>query len=304
MYVTQHRITFALFGLLLIWGGCYVEDPSPNPMLSLPYDNINELLDTLKSPSQTFTIDIGQDASINGDKGSVINFPANSLLDAAGNSVSGMVNIRLLEVFDKRQMVLNNIMSTSGGELLESGGVLFLEASKDGAAPHLGGEIKGQLPISSGLSNSDNMAIFYGNSTGSNWNLAGDTSEVIVDPSMNVFNSFFSELDWVSLADPYQPGQNRTKIEAIASGGLTTEAVGFIVFSDINAVMAFPYNGSRFVANNVPVGEKAHIVILAMDPNNLFLGIKEITTTENLEVEVIINFTTETIITQRINTLP
>ena len=69
---------------------------------------------------------------ITGKGGVQLKFPAGSLLDKDGQPVSGPVNLKLIEIFNKKDVLLSGIDTESYGSLLETGGQIFVEAEQNG----------------------------------------------------------------------------------------------------------------------------------------------------------------------------
>src|SRR5690606_12885246 len=66
----------------------------------------NKFSENVKNALQNFSLDASEGGSVTGEKGTVLWFSGNSLVDADGDSVKGDVNIELIEVFDKTTMLL------------------------------------------------------------------------------------------------------------------------------------------------------------------------------------------------------
>ncbi|MCB9231188.1 MAG: cytochrome c [Bacteroidia bacterium] len=83
--------------------------------------------------TQLFEIDPRQDNTVVGKAGVLVIIPEGSLVDGNGNPVKEPVQLELLEALGLDDMVAANLTTTSGGMLLQSGGMLFLNAqTKDG----------------------------------------------------------------------------------------------------------------------------------------------------------------------------
>lgn len=82
---------------------------------------------------QKFSIENKDGATIEGKDGTLIIVPTNAFLDADGNSIEGAVDFELVEALHITEMVLYNLATASDGTPLESGGMFYLNASKDGA---------------------------------------------------------------------------------------------------------------------------------------------------------------------------
>lgn len=82
-------------------------------------------------PSQTFVIDASKDTVIETKGGIVMAIAANSFLDENNNAASGEVNLIVREALDPATMVTGGLSTRSGNDLLESGGMFYLDARKD-----------------------------------------------------------------------------------------------------------------------------------------------------------------------------
>ncbi len=74
----------------------------------------------------TFTADSG--LFVKGKKGTIIQIMPNSLLDQEGNIVKEEVELSLQEVYSLRDMIVQAVQTQSDGRLLETGGMINLEA--------------------------------------------------------------------------------------------------------------------------------------------------------------------------------
>lgn len=105
---------------------------------SLPeYNEKGEMLwsDADKNiPAQTFNIDASKDTVIETKGGIVMAIPANGFLDENGNPVTGKIEIAVKEALDPSTMMNAGLSTKSGNDLLESGGMFFIDARKNGKA--------------------------------------------------------------------------------------------------------------------------------------------------------------------------
>ena len=300
----NYQIGFLLSALFL-FSTCYLDDSSPNPGDPLPYSTIEGLFEQIGTDSQFFTKDASSEIIIDGNEGSRIRIPANALRDQNGAMVSGDVNIILKEIFNKRHMVLNNAPTTARGDLLESGGELFLSARQNGEELSTTRLIQARIPIGSEVSASDSMEVFFGGLSLDGelvWELSADSSQVTEENG--ALNMAFSRFNWINADYFYGMSLPTTTITAVPTGATITDGMGFIVFDDINSVMRVPLSSGAFEVSKVPVGMDAHIILLCMDANNLFVGIQEVKLSQDFSTEVAINFTTVSAIKQAILGLP
>lgn len=81
--------------------------------------------------SQTFEIDPSQENFVEGEKGTVVLVPAGAFLDKSGNIPKGKITIELAEALTVEDMLLSNLTTTSNGKPLQSGGMLYLNATTE-----------------------------------------------------------------------------------------------------------------------------------------------------------------------------
>ncbi len=133
-----------------------------NPVTNYPVNTLATW--SKKAPQkQSFTINAASGQWITGAKGSMFYFPANSLLDASNNPVTGSVDIELKEYMNKADMLFSGITVTSGNQLLESGGMFYLMARKNGQELHLKNNVGFTMIIPQSNQGEDPMNIWEGN---------------------------------------------------------------------------------------------------------------------------------------------
>jgi hypothetical protein len=82
--------------------------------------------------AQVFTIEAAKDTVIETKGGIVMAIPSNCFLDDNGNIVEGKVDLTVKEALDPATMINAGLSTRSGDKLLESGGMFFTDARKDG----------------------------------------------------------------------------------------------------------------------------------------------------------------------------
>lgn len=96
--------------------------------------SVAKLFSLLKSSPQIITVPAGVAKTVYADKGTQLSFYPNSFKDASGNIISsGDVQVSIVEMYKTGDMISNRASTTSNGELLESGGQIYISASMGGA---------------------------------------------------------------------------------------------------------------------------------------------------------------------------
>lgn len=84
------------------------------------------------APSQLFDIDSKIDNVIEGENGTVVVCPKGCFLNSKGEIVETSVKIELSEALSLEDMLLSNLTTTSNGKLLETGGMIYFNATTNG----------------------------------------------------------------------------------------------------------------------------------------------------------------------------
>ncbi|MFL5730360.1 MAG: c-type cytochrome [Cytophagaceae bacterium] len=82
--------------------------------------------------SQFFDIDAKEDRVVEGKNGTVVILPKGCFKDSQGNVVEGDITLEIAEADHLEDLLLSNLTTTSEGKLLESGGILYVNATRDG----------------------------------------------------------------------------------------------------------------------------------------------------------------------------
>ena len=153
-----------------------------------------------KEYQQDFSFSATKGAVIEGEKGTVLQIPANCFVDSKGNVVTGEISFLLQEAYSYSDMLFQNLSTVSNGKLLETGGMLFIEA-KDTAGNVL--EIREGAEITAAMA-----------------------STAAKDPGMQTFEGEFdtttNTVNWVATDEPILTnGQN--SFTGRNSGGATNQ---------------------------------------------------------------------------------
>jgi hypothetical protein len=79
--------------------------------------------------SQFFIIDLKKDTTIIGDKGTKIVIPKNAFIDLQGNIINKTIQFELSEALTLDEMILSNLTTISNSKLLQTDGMIFINAT-------------------------------------------------------------------------------------------------------------------------------------------------------------------------------
>lgn len=89
-------------------------------------------LENTRAPQYHNSIDVLKPNVIVGPLGTEVLIPENAFVTEDGEPVTGKVVINFSEYLNKSDLILSNLPTVSNGRMLESGGVIFLEALSNG----------------------------------------------------------------------------------------------------------------------------------------------------------------------------
>ena len=142
------------------------------------YASNEDLFGKYKTAPQTFSIDPTVEQKITGKQGTILIFPANSLVDKNGNTPQGKIQISLTECYDMADMIMNRLSTTSNGKMLETAGMVNVVATSNGEELQLKKESPYTVEFPK-KTKKDDFHLFYGERTADgniNWELAQDPS--------------------------------------------------------------------------------------------------------------------------------
>ncbi len=131
--VTWHRLTRRTNpnAPLLVYSR--VSRPPASELVASPPPRETRLFDLTRKASQYYRIDPTHPAEVRGQEGTVVRIPAGCFVDGRQRAVEGQVWIELKECYSLVDMLLSDMVSeTADGQLLTTGGGVFIRASAHG----------------------------------------------------------------------------------------------------------------------------------------------------------------------------
>tara|TARA_B100000508_G_scaffold140085_1_gene139940 strand:+ start:29505 stop:30461 length:957 start_codon:yes stop_codon:yes gene_type:complete len=311
-----------LYGLAvsgLILTACKKEEdnqPTTDPQTNNPSaQDLGAYFDqNIQDEVESFTADASSSFMITTSGGSQLSFPANAFEDANGNTVSGSINLEVVELLDKHSMLLANKptmgnLPGGGRAPLTSGGEFRVTATQNGNEIDLrdGFGYSATVPAPNGID--PNMDVFYGSSNGDT--LTWDQADSAAVWGQNGFyETYFDSLNWVNL-DYFtdSSGMNTTINVEVPAGFDNTNCMLFISFDGLNS-LANLYNYQNGAFTSAPyytleIGTEVHFVAVSSINGDLHTAIVS-ATIDNNHYEVIssLDLTSESQFESDINALP
>ncbi|MCU0429495.1 MAG: hypothetical protein MUF42_05935 [Cytophagaceae bacterium] len=263
---------------------------------------VEKFFDNRKEAPQKFSVNPESYITVTANKGTIISIPANVFEYANGSPVEDNVTLDVKEIFEESGMILSGVTTQSNGQILVSGGELFISATANGQEVFLdeNATISIQVPIEG--SPDSNMGLFVDNqdSSGVNWTLA-DTSIAVRSDTLrqNFYYSFsVSNLGWINCDYFYNRSNtyltvNMPSLDALA-GKTVKYANCFAVYKDFLSVTdvyaqgtcqatTCPTHSFRGLAG---LNEPVYLITIADIGGKLHYSKKEITITANLTINL------------------
>jgi len=148
----------------VVFGACNKSgDDNPSELFTKVYSTNN-------LESEKYLIESGSDTIIKGNSGTILRIYKNTFVDKNGQAVSGPVEIELKEALTPYDLIMGNLTTVSNGQWLQSGGMVYINATSNGQQLEIGKDKFIGAIILTDKVQSD-MQVYEGieDSTGFNW---------------------------------------------------------------------------------------------------------------------------------------
>lgn len=297
--------------------------PAPTSQNPEVFTSLNSYLQTRKPISQTFLVNATTGGVFTTNKGSKITVPANAFLTHTGQVVSGMVSLKIKEIFTNANMIFSGVFPISDGNLLNSGGEFFLQATQNGELLRVANGVFIGLDIPAQAFDNQMELFFAGveeEMDTANWNLINDTigqgpvwsnSSFTFNSSDNSYQIQLDTLCWGNI-DAFDYTINYFNCNFNLSGvtGLNnTNTTAFAVFKNKNTVWPVGVSGWGTISGNT-INEThlgsipLNLVVISVVGGQLYYGLLDITPQPSTTYTVLMQTTTSSNLDQIIANLP
>lgn len=275
-----------------------IDNPTPTNSIIAFFDN------NLESEKQTFTINPSTDYMVTGVNGTTLFFNENTFEDMSGNTVSGPIEIEMIETQSNKDMLLWNLpTTTTDGQLLFSGGIVYVNVSQGGNQL----SINDNAPIQASVPSDNYIAMDYFTGSEDNngrfgWEL-DDTDTVTTNTAdstnwntnfggMFTFDFTIDSIGWINCDYFYGIGDPLTgvQVELPDSFNGSNSAV-FIYYSNLNSVASLYDSDEDGVFDlgwsyATPIGQNISFVVISEINGSFYYAIVN-TTIVNGHYEII-----------------
>ena len=174
---------------------------------SLQKFNIGTSASDISYSEKTFLVSNHADLLLKTPTGAKLHFPAYAFVNKLGQTVADNITIEVKEILKPDAMILHNILSVSGNELLESGGEFYIGVKSGSEKLKLAPGVYMKMSLPNIGVNVSGMQVFNGKvdtTTGNfNWQLNTNPGNLVAADSTGNSNfdsySLFSyELEWIN----------------------------------------------------------------------------------------------------------
>jgi hypothetical protein len=226
-------------------------------------------------------------ALLTASNGVQVTFPPLCCVSSAGQVITGKVYVELLLIKKKGDMVLMNKPTISNGNVLVSGGEIFISLKKDGKELQLAPNAKIYIRYADAPTNPQ-MKLFIGDESNPaqfNWLPNTNLSDTLgIGPQ--TYEIATSHLRWINCDYFYDTtGITRSTVSAHLPANYTNaNTTTFLVFRDFRSVLGmYPdVPQKKFSSGKIPNGKVATVVAISKQGNDYFLGKETITTGVNV----------------------
>jgi len=263
-----------------------------------PFEKLEDCFSLHGLSPQTFAIDPNRHSTIVGKNGAHINIPPQSLVDFSGQLVSGEVQLQLLEVFTKREIVLSQTFTTSEDKLLEMGGQLFLQATQNYLPLKLIKPIPVDIPMVQGIRNPVAMRLYqgstsitrsFGESPVFDWKSSEKKKLPISKLNGHKYYRFYLlDFDWVGCGGLPARRSQHSMVSAkyVNALGELDDSMAILSLDHRRSVVRMHNSGHRFTSFNLPLKEPAHLMVFGLREGRLFAGMTQIPKLSNKLIRV------------------
>lgn len=260
------------------------------------YGSLNQFYNTYKQPEQEYIINAGGNCPLIAQQGLKLCADINDLAMPNGDSVQYPYSIKIIELYTPRDMILYNMPTVAGGDLLTTGGEIRVRAFKGTDELHLraGRAYLAQVPAQNPTPAMDIFA-GYDNGTFIDWNdsittSSGGPMSITIDTSNAYYNMVLPFTGWINCDYFYSYTGQKTQISFTSTTDDLTNVAKFLYFPTINSVMQVYGNTS----GDVPVGVPVKVLCFAADGSgNMYYYYNPVNISSGQSENVVMGQTTE-----------
>lgn len=124
--------TFTFIALTVIFISCRSNQKDAQERKYIPMNEVKDVMTNLKPLKKSFEISANEGSIIRGEDGTVIYIPANTFEFKDGTNPKGKIKVELRECYTNASIIGQGLHTNSRGNILASGGMVYIAAKADG----------------------------------------------------------------------------------------------------------------------------------------------------------------------------
>lgn len=270
--------------LLLTFFSCKKDEDNPQSNLNfgddivIPRGKVNDYVASRKAEDQSFKVSASSTETFTTKAGTKITVPANAFKKLNGDQATGEIEVKVVEIFKKSDMMKSNRPTMSDGKVLISGGEFSFAAyttAGDSLLLDDGMSLTVEAPMNPNTETG--MTLFAGEIDQDdqfNWEQLTIDSVRVINQGNYVFDT--DTLGWINIDKFYNTTTTTITIN-LGTGFTTEKALTYIIFNNINSILSpSNYNGTigenSYEQSLMPLGDDITIICLAEKLGKLYLA--------------------------------
>lgn len=266
--------------------------------------NNDEIFNYYRKKPQKFIVNGTKGDTINGKEGTKIIIGVNAFVDKSGDVISDNIELEMTEYYTPQDIVLGNLSTSYSGQLLETGGMINLNANLNGEELKIK---KGEkLIVEFSSEEMDGMETFYGNFELNKINWRPAVEKVIINgasflPQEDEFYSveavveeiatnsllrnvlIIEELGWIN-CDRFINDSDLTNLRVNYDKGHKPSM--FLIFKEIKSIMPSDYPIGYRAFRNLPIGYDVRLVAFSVKDSITYFASQDFIIQKQNEINI------------------
>jgi hypothetical protein len=229
--------------------------------------------------TQTFVIDPLRETVIRGKNGLSFRIPALAFEDQWGDPVLGAIQVEIIELVRKSDIVLADRATTSGNQLLETGGAFYFGGRQNNRPLRLGAPVQASVPISNQVDHPAYMQIFGGQNRGGafDWRLDRVRKDNLrIDTTSQTFEVTIEQPGWINCDHYYRLRRQQHYYLQIEPARYLPEQEVFLIYRTINTVAKLRPNDQGIFTFPTPLPLPAVVYSIGAADGAFYQGFRTI----------------------------
>lgn len=225
--------------------------------------------------TQTFRVNPLQENVIRGKNGLSFRIPALAFEDQWGDPVVGAIDVEIIELTRKSDIVLADRATTSGNQLLETGGAFYFGARQNNRPLQLGTPVQASVPISDQVDHPAYMQLFGGQNRGGAFDWRLDPvrkGNLRINTTSRTFEVTIEQPGWINCDHYYRLRRQQHYYLHIEPAKHLEEQEVFLIYRTINTVAKLRPNDQGILTFPTPLPLPAIVYSIGAEEGAFFQG--------------------------------